>query len=101
MKNVPDQFIDRWDVLDELLCFGWTDGLRRKLDDNRTMQLISPRRQQAWALTDRARRTPSSPLAGTYREPKHRRRGALEQHPPSLNRSDATAADKVACRLNM
>lgn len=49
MKIVPGKFIDRWDVLDELLCFGWTDGLRRKLDENRTMQLISPRRQQAWA----------------------------------------------------
>jgi hypothetical protein len=26
---------------------------------------------------------------------------ALEQHPPSLNRSDATAADKVARRINV
>lgn len=42
-------FLDRWDVLDELLCFGWIDGIRRKLDDRRTMQLITPRRQQAWA----------------------------------------------------
>jgi uncharacterized protein YdeI (YjbR/CyaY-like superfamily) len=49
MRVVPDKFVDRWDVLDELLCFGWTDGLRRKLDGTRTMQLISPRRQQAWA----------------------------------------------------
>lgn len=36
-------------VLDELIAFGWIDGLRRKRDDGRTMQLISPRRQQAWA----------------------------------------------------
>jgi uncharacterized protein YdeI (YjbR/CyaY-like superfamily) len=45
-------------VLDELIAFGWIDGLRRKLDDTRTMQLISPRRQQAWAQTykDRAAR---------------------------------------------
>lgn len=49
MKIVPGKFVDRWDVLNELLCFGWTDGLRRKLDEFRTMQLISPRRQQAWA----------------------------------------------------
>jgi uncharacterized protein YdeI (YjbR/CyaY-like superfamily) len=34
-------------VLDELIAFGWIDGLRRKLDGARTMQLISPRRQQA------------------------------------------------------
>jgi uncharacterized protein YdeI (YjbR/CyaY-like superfamily) len=45
-------------VLDELIAFGWIDGLRRKLDDARTMQLISPRKQQAWAETykDRAAR---------------------------------------------
>jgi uncharacterized protein YdeI (YjbR/CyaY-like superfamily) len=36
-------------VLDELLCFGWIDGIRRKLDDKRTMQLISPRRAEHWA----------------------------------------------------
>jgi uncharacterized protein YdeI (YjbR/CyaY-like superfamily) len=49
MKCVPEKYLDRWTVLDELLCFGWIDGIRRKLDDRRTMQLITPRRQQAWA----------------------------------------------------
>jgi uncharacterized protein YdeI (YjbR/CyaY-like superfamily) len=49
MKVVPDRYVDRWDVLDELLCFGWIDGIRRKRDATRTMQLITPRRQQAWA----------------------------------------------------
>lgn len=48
-KSAGADFLDRWDVLDELLCFGWIDGIRRKLDDTRTMQLITPRRQQAWA----------------------------------------------------
>jgi len=38
-------------VLDELIAFGWIDGLRRKIDDARTMQLISRRKQQAWAQT--------------------------------------------------
>jgi uncharacterized protein YdeI (YjbR/CyaY-like superfamily) len=68
MKNVSDKFVDRWDVLDELLCFGWTDGLRRKLDENRTMQLISPRRQQAWAQSykDRVKRLEA---AGRMAEP--------------------------------
>ncbi|WP_376090831.1 YdeI family protein [Roseomonas sp. CCTCC AB2023176] len=57
-KTVPAKFVDRLAVLDELLCFGWVDGLARKLDERRTMQLISPRRQQAWAQTykDRAAR---------------------------------------------
>lgn len=43
------------EVLDELIAFGWIDGLRRRLDAARTMQLISPRRQQAWAQTYKAR----------------------------------------------
>lgn len=48
-KNVPAKFIDRLDVIDELLRFGWVDGLARKLDGERTMQLISKRKQQAWS----------------------------------------------------
>lgn len=48
-ENVPEKHVGRLAVLDELLCFGWVDGLARKLDQDRTMQLISPRRQQAWA----------------------------------------------------
>ena len=50
-KSVPEKFVDRLDMLDELLCWGWVDGLARKLDDKRTMQLISRRRQQAWSQT--------------------------------------------------
>ena len=48
-KSVPAKYVDRLDVLDELLCWGWVHGLARKLDDGRTMQLISPRRQQKWS----------------------------------------------------
>ena len=45
-KNRPEYYVSREDVLDELLCFGWIDGIRRKLDDTKTMQLISPRKTQ-------------------------------------------------------
>ena len=40
------------------MAFGWIDGIRRKLDDDRTMQLISPRKVQHWAKSykDRAAR---------------------------------------------
>lgn len=48
-QSVPAKYLGRLDLLDELLCFGWVDGIARKLDAERTMQLISPRRQQAWA----------------------------------------------------
>lgn len=54
--TIPDKYISTQQVLDELLCFGWIDGIRRKLDENRTMQLISPRKAEHWAKTykDRA-----------------------------------------------
>lgn len=55
-KSVPEKYISTSQVLDELLCFGWIDGIRRKLDENRTMQLIAPRKIEHWAKTykDRA-----------------------------------------------
>ncbi|MEO0553203.1 MAG: YdeI/OmpD-associated family protein [Bacteroidota bacterium] len=55
-KNKPDKYVSVSEVLDELISFGWIDGIRRKLDDKRTMQLISPRKTQHWARTykDRA-----------------------------------------------
>jgi uncharacterized protein YdeI (YjbR/CyaY-like superfamily) len=53
--HCDDKYVSRDEVLDELLCFGWIDGLRRKLDEDRTMQLISPRRHQVWAKTYKER----------------------------------------------
>ena len=55
-KSVPEKYVSITEVLDELLCFGWIDGIRRKLDENQTMQLISPRKVEHWAKTykDRA-----------------------------------------------
>jgi uncharacterized protein YdeI (YjbR/CyaY-like superfamily) len=57
-KDVPDKYVSIAEVLDELLCFGWIDGIRRKLDDQKTMQLISPRKAEHWAKSykDRAAR---------------------------------------------
>ncbi len=38
------------DMVDELLCFGWIDSLPRKLDDERSMNWISPRKaKSAWS----------------------------------------------------
>lgn len=63
-KQVPENYVSREEVLDQLLCFGWIDGIRRKLDVDRTMQLISPRKAQHWAKTykDRADRLISEGL---------------------------------------
>ena len=50
-KNVPHKYVSVKEVLDEVLCFGWMDGRRMKLDDERTMQLLSPRKTQHWSKT--------------------------------------------------
>ena len=55
-KKAPGApFIPMDAILDELIAFGWVDGLRRKRDDGRTMQLVGPRRQQAWAQSYKQR----------------------------------------------
>jgi uncharacterized protein YdeI (YjbR/CyaY-like superfamily) len=54
-KHVVDKYVSVDEILDQVLCFGWIDGLRRKLDDDRTMQLLSPRRHQVWAKSYKAR----------------------------------------------
>jgi uncharacterized protein YdeI (YjbR/CyaY-like superfamily) len=56
-KSVPDKHVSTSEVLDELLCFGWIDGIRRKLDETRTMQLISPRKVEHWTNTYKLRAT--------------------------------------------
>jgi uncharacterized protein YdeI (YjbR/CyaY-like superfamily) len=50
-KGTIEKYVSTSDILDELLCFGWIDGIRRKLDEQKTMQLISPRQVQHWTKT--------------------------------------------------
>lgn len=50
-KAVPNKYVSIQEVLDEVLCFGWMDGRRMKLDDERTMQLLSPRKTEHWSKT--------------------------------------------------
>ena len=50
-KTDAARFIPRAQVLDALIAWGWIDGIMRKRDDGRTMQLISPRKMQVWAKT--------------------------------------------------
>ena len=54
-KHMGDKYVSRAEVLDEILCFGWIDGIGRKLDEHRTMQLLSPRRTQYWARSYKER----------------------------------------------
>ena len=50
-----DKYVSREEVLDALIAYGWIDGRRMVLDADRTMQLISPRREQKWAQTYKRR----------------------------------------------
>lgn len=54
-KEVPEKYVSIQEVLDQLLCFGWIDGIRRKLDHERTMQLIAPRKVEHWSQTYKLR----------------------------------------------
>lgn len=49
------KYVSREDVLDALIAYGWIDGRRMKVDDDRTKQLISPRKEQAWAQSYKTR----------------------------------------------
>lgn len=66
-KSVPDKYVSTQDILNAVIAYGWVDGIRRKTDpkpddegcpQERTMQLISPRKGQHWAKSykDRAAR---------------------------------------------
>lgn len=44
------------EMVDEVLCFGWIDGLRRGIDDESFMQRITPRRARSiWSAINIAR----------------------------------------------
>ncbi len=43
-------------VVEEAICFGWIDSLRNKLDDERSMLLLSPRKPgSAWSKVNKDR----------------------------------------------
>ena len=77
-KHMGPRYLSREAVLDALIAWGWIDGIRRKLDDDRTMQLIGPRRQQAWAQSYR-QRVARLTAEGLMREPGLRAVAAAKQ----------------------
>lgn len=55
-KHVAGRHLGWADLVDDLLCFGWIDSLPRKLDADRTMHLISPRKPgSAWSAINKAK----------------------------------------------
>jgi uncharacterized protein YdeI (YjbR/CyaY-like superfamily) len=55
-KGTSDRYIPTPEIVEEALCFGWIDSTRRKIDDNRSTLLISPRRPRSgWSAINKAR----------------------------------------------
>lgn len=54
-KVVPARCVSRDQVLDLLVAYDWIDGIRRQVDDERTMRIIGPRRTKPWARTYKGR----------------------------------------------
>jgi uncharacterized protein YdeI (YjbR/CyaY-like superfamily) len=55
-KTSGKPFISYDEIVDQLICFGWVDSLPRKLDEARTMLLISPRNPNSnWSAVNKKR----------------------------------------------
>ncbi len=53
-KKGSKNYFPYGNLVDELLCFGWIDGLVRKKDELRTMRLISPRKKgSVWSRVNK------------------------------------------------
>jgi uncharacterized protein YdeI (YjbR/CyaY-like superfamily) len=55
-KAAGEAYVPYDAVVEEALCFGWVDSLPRKLDADRSMLLLSPRKPgSAWSAANKAR----------------------------------------------
>lgn len=55
-KHCAEQYVPYGDLVEELLCFGWIDSRTRRLDDDRTMLLVSPRNPgSTWSASNKTR----------------------------------------------
>jgi len=55
-KHTGKRYVAYDEVVEEALCFGWIDGLRRPLDEDRTMLHVSPRRARSvWSKINKDR----------------------------------------------
>ncbi len=53
-KAGDERYLPYADMVREALCFGWIDSLPRKLDEQRTMRLLSPRKpKSAWSKANK------------------------------------------------
>jgi uncharacterized protein YdeI (YjbR/CyaY-like superfamily) len=55
-KHCGERHVPYDAVVEEVLCFGWIDSLPRKLDDERSMLYLSPRRKGSpWSRLNKGR----------------------------------------------
>ena len=55
-KKHHDRYVPYEDVVEEAICFGWIDSRSRKLDEDRTMLWLAPRRPgSGWSRSNKQR----------------------------------------------
>lgn len=55
-KHVTDRYIPYGEIVEELLCYGWIDTRTRRLDEDRTMYLVAPRKPgSTWSASNKKR----------------------------------------------
>jgi len=55
-KHTGDLYLPYGDVVEELLCVGWIDTRTNRLDDERTMLLVAPRKRGGtWSASNKKR----------------------------------------------
>jgi uncharacterized protein YdeI (YjbR/CyaY-like superfamily) len=55
-KATGDRYVPYEDTVEEALCFGWIDSVRRRVDEERSRLLFTPRRSgSAWSRPNKER----------------------------------------------
>ena len=55
-KHVTEYYVPYGEIVEELLCFGWVDSRTRRVDDDRTMLLVSRRKPgSTWSASNKER----------------------------------------------
>lgn len=55
-KHVKQHYVPYDAIVEELLCYGWVDSRTRRVDDDRTMLLVSPRKEgSTWSAPNKRR----------------------------------------------
>ncbi len=55
-KHCSDKYVSYDEIVEEAICFGWIDSLPRKLDEDRTMLWLAPRKTgSGWSRLNKER----------------------------------------------